>query len=80
MNVQRRIKSFAVVMFFLGFLSSASLTSCGNKAATEETEATEQPAEKDAEHPTEEAAEHPKADSVDEHPKADSIQTETTPQ
>ena len=66
MNWQKKIQAFIVVAFFLSFLFSASLTSCGKKAE-----------EKVEEHPTEEKAEHPKADSVQEHPtEADSVKKE----
>jgi hypothetical protein len=63
----RRIRSFVVVVFFLSFLLSVSLGSCGKKAETEES----------TEHPAEEKAEHPKADSVQEHPtQSDSVKKE----
>lgn len=59
MNLLKKLKSIAVLVFFLSFLFSASLTSCGQKAADDDH--TEHPAEdagKD-EHPKEEKAEHP---------------------
>ena len=68
MNLLKRIKSFAVLMFICTLLVSAALTSCkkGDTAGDEDT--TEHPAAD-----TTEKADHPKGEA--EHPTNDSDTT-----
>lgn len=67
MNLLKRIRTFAVLMFVTGMLLSATVTSCKQAASGDQEEASEHPAADS----TEKAGdEHPKADS--EHPKSDS--------
>ena len=73
MNLLKKLKSLAVLMFFVGFLASATLISCGKQA---DKEGTEHPAEGEEA----EKSEHPEK-KADEHPteKADTTKTETQP-
>jgi len=67
MKLINKLKSLAVLVFFLSFLSSATLISCGQQGQSDDKDATEHPAEE------EEKAEHP--EKADEHP-ADTTKTE----
>lgn len=59
MNLLKKLRTFAVLAFFLSFLASATLTSCGNQSQADDKESTEHPAEEKAEHPEEKTDEHP---------------------
>lgn len=75
MNLLKKIKSFAVLLFVCTFLISISLTSCGKGQAAKE-ESTEHPAAEDAE-----KAEHPEGADDAEHPtKNDSDSTKVEAQ
>ena len=70
MNLLKKIKTFAVVMFFCGLLASFTLTSCNQGSSADD--AQEESAEGDStEHPQ---GEHPKGD--EEHPKSDSTEVQ----
>lgn len=65
MNLLKQLKSFLVLAFVMGFLFSATLTSCGNKNTSgNATEQNEHP--NDEEHPNEDGDEHP--NDTTEHP------------
>ena len=58
MNSLKKFRLFPLLVFVFSILFSASVTSCGQKADSDE--ATEQPAEEEkAEHPEGGAQEHP---------------------
>ncbi len=66
MILLKKLKTIAFTLAALGFLFSASLSSCGNKKTeSEDTEQTESP-EGTVEHP--EGAEHPTDTTGGEHP------------
>lgn len=68
MNLLKKIKSFALLMFVCTLLVSATLTSCKKGDTEAEGEATEHPAGDSTE-----KADHPKAEA--EHPTNDSDST-----
>ena len=71
----KKLKSFALLTLFLGFMFSASLVSC-KQAQSDDKESTEHPSGDEAK----DSSEHPSGSQ--EHPndsKADSTKTEETP-
>ena len=71
MNLLKKLRLFPLLVFVFSILFSASVTSCGNKAAADG-EGTEHPAEGEEA----EKSEHPE-EKTDEHP-ADTTKTEET--
>lgn len=71
MNLLKKLRLFPLMVFVLSILFSVSVTSCGNRAATDK-EDTEHPEGEEAE-----KSEHPEK-KADEHPteKADTTKTE----
>lgn len=71
MNLLKRIKTFAVVMFVSGVLLSATVTSCKQAESADQEESSEHPAGDTTEKAKDE---HPKAES--EHPKSDTTKVD----
>lgn len=71
MNLLKRIRTFAVLMFVTGVLLSATVTSCKQVESADQEETPEHPAGDSTEKVKDE---HPKAET--EHPKSDSTKVE----